>query len=94
MPNWRGPGEQVHHQNRRQPSDAPVSRFWLVELDEDLKSKFTTRTGVWCGIKSVNGVKAVTDMEVISRATLDEVLLPPEQSMITSLGRFKKTRRP
>ena len=28
-----------------------MSRFWLVELDEDLESHFTTRTGVWCGIK-------------------------------------------
>ena len=71
-----------------------MSRFWLVELDEDLESHLTTRTGVWCGIKSVNGVKAVTDMEVISQATLDELLLPPGESMITSLRRFKKTRRP
>ena len=69
-----------------------MSRFWLVELDEDLESHFTTRTGVWCGIKSVNGVKAVTDMEVISQATLDELLLPPGRSMIVRLRRFKKTR--
>ena len=70
-----------------------MSRFWLVELDEDLASKFTTRTGVWCGIKSVNGVKAVTDVEVVSQITLDEMLLPPEQSMITNLRRFKQRRR-
>ena len=70
-----------------------MSRFWLVELDEDLASKFTTRTGVWCGIKGVNGVKAVTDMDVISQATLDELLLPPGESMITSLKRFKQHRK-
>ena len=70
-----------------------MSRFWLVELDEDLESHFTTRTGVWCGIKGVNGVKAVTDMEVISQATLDDILLPPTMSMITSLKRFKQRRR-
>jgi hypothetical protein len=70
-----------------------MSRFWLVELDDDLESQFTTRTGVWCGIKSVNGVKAVTDMEVISQTTLEELLLPPEQSMITNLKRFKQHRK-
>ena len=69
-----------------------MSRFWLIELEPDLESRFTTRTGVWCGIKSVNGVKAVTDMEVISQATLAEILLPPEQSMITNLRRFKQRR--
>jgi hypothetical protein len=69
-----------------------VSRWWLVELEPDLESHFTTRTGVWCGIKSVNGVKAVTDMEVISQTTLDDILLPPEQSMITNLKRFKQRR--
>ena len=59
-----------------------MSRFWLVELDDDLASKFTTRTGVWCGIKDVNGVRSVTDMEVISQVTLDELLLPAEQSLV------------
>jgi len=57
-----------------------VSRFWLVELDEDLEALRTTRTGVWCGVKSVNGVKAVTDVEVIARGTLDALLLPQEQT--------------
>ncbi len=57
-----------------------MSRFWLVELEEDLTAHHTTRTGVWCGVKSVNGVKAVTDVEVISRGTLDALLLPQEQT--------------
>ena len=57
-----------------------MSRFWLVELEEDLAALYTTRTGVWCGVKSVNGVKSVTDVEVISRGTLDALLLPQEQT--------------
>jgi hypothetical protein len=70
-----------------------VSRFWLVELHEDLAAHSTTRTGVWCGIHGVNGVDKITDMEVISQETLNELLLAPEDSMITSLGRFKKAKR-
>jgi hypothetical protein len=68
-----------------------VSRFWLVELDEDLAAHRTTRTGVWCGVKSVNGVKRVTDMAVISHTTLDECLLPADASLVTN-KRQKKER--
>jgi hypothetical protein len=32
-------------------------------------------------------------MEVISQTTLDELLLPAEQSMITNLKRFKQHRK-
>ena len=70
-----------------------MSRFWLVELHEDLAGHHTTRTGVWCGIHQVNGVDKITDMEVISQETLNELLLPSEESMISSLGRFKKAKR-
>jgi hypothetical protein len=51
-----------------------VSRFWLVEMDEDLATKGTTRTGVWSGIHGVNGVISITDLEAISSETLDELL--------------------
>jgi hypothetical protein len=62
-----------------------MSEFWLVELEPDLAAKFTTRTGVWCGVKDVNGIKSVTDARVLSHALLDELgvpLLPAEQSLI------------
>jgi len=59
-----------------------VSRFWLVELYEDLEHlpfSPTTRGGVWAGVKSVNGVKSVTDLSAVSWQTLDALLLPEEQ---------------
>jgi hypothetical protein len=59
-----------------------VSRFWLVELEPDLAAHSTTRTGVWCSLKGVNGIRAITDMEVVSQATLDELLLPAVQSLV------------
>jgi hypothetical protein len=52
-----------------------VSRFWLVELDEDLMARGTTRTGVWCGVKGVNGVRSVTDLRVITPETLATLLM-------------------
>jgi hypothetical protein len=66
-----------------------VSRFWLVELEPDLEVHKTTRTGVWCGVKGVNGVRAVTDLEAISQATLDELLLSAEQSLVTPRKRTR-----
>jgi hypothetical protein len=57
-----------------------MSRFWLVELDEDLAAHQTTRTGVWCGIKGVNGVASVTDLDAVSRGTLDAMLVPPDKT--------------
>jgi hypothetical protein len=52
-----------------------MGRFWLVELEPELEALHTTRTGVWCGIKSVNGVRSVTDMRAISVGTLSTFLL-------------------
>ena len=64
-----------------------------MELHEDLAAHQTTRTGVWCGIHQVNGVDKITDMDVISQETLDELLLPAEASMLASLRRFRRVRR-
>jgi hypothetical protein len=80
------------HQDRYEPlEDLPrssgagpleVSRFLLVEMEEDLRSRYTTHDGVLISCKCVNGVKAVTDLECISRATLDEWLLPEHLSLM------------
>ena len=56
-----------------------MSRFWLVELQEDLDARGTTRTGVWCGIHQVNGVDSITDMDAITQATLDLILMKPTE---------------
>lgn len=52
-----------------------MSRFWLVEVEEDLPSLHTTRTGVWCGVKTVNGVRSLTDLRAITLETLATFLL-------------------
>jgi len=64
-----------------------VSRFLLVEMEEDLPARYTTHDGVLISCKCVNGVKAVTDLECISRATLDEWLLPVQRSLVAKLTR-------
>jgi hypothetical protein len=71
-----------------------MSRWWLVELHDDLEHRQfpTTRTGVWCGIHSVNGVKALTDMEAISFETLDEMLRPTDPELLR-LWRKQKAQR-
>jgi hypothetical protein len=63
-----------------------MSRWLLVELEPDLAKHYTTRTGVWCGIKGINGVKSLTDISAISRRTADalvgDVFLPDDQSLL------------
>ena len=65
-----------------------MSRWLLVELYDDLDKRHTTRTGVWCGIKGVNGVRAITDISAISRRTADELVgelfLPDDQVLASS----------
>jgi hypothetical protein len=67
-----------------------VSRFLLVEMEEDLRARYTTHDGVLISCKCVNGVKAVTDLECISWATLDEWLLPVELSLVPKLTRKRE----
>ena len=61
-----------------------MSRFWLVELDEDLEHGTfpTTRTGVWCGVHDVNGVKALTDMEYVSFDALQEIMRASDPDLV------------
>ena len=58
-----------------------MSRFWLVELEPDLPSHYTTETGVWCSIHQISGVKSITDLSAISQATLDVILLKPTEAV-------------
>jgi hypothetical protein len=53
-----------------------MSRWLLVELDEDLAAHLTTPNGVFASIKVVSGVVRVVDLSAISRETLD-VWFPP-----------------
>jgi hypothetical protein len=71
-----------------------MSRFWLVELDEDLEhSQFpTTRYGVWCGVHSVNGVKSLTDMSAVSFETLDEIMAPSDPELIRVWRQQRRAR--
>ncbi|HYW87393.1 MAG TPA: hypothetical protein VFB50_06475 [Chloroflexota bacterium] len=63
-----------------------MSRWLLVELEEDLAKLYTTRTGVFVSVKQVNGVRSVTDVSAISKRTADEwlkdVYLPADQVLI------------
>jgi hypothetical protein len=76
-----------------------VSRFWLVELHEDLEhlpltatTAPTDRFGVWNGVRSVNGVKQLTDMEVVSFETLEELLRPTDPELIRLWRRQRAER--
>jgi hypothetical protein len=62
----------------------PISRFWLVEVHEDLEhlpmtpdTSPTTLKGVWISVRHVNGVKRVWDCKAISQETLDLILYKP-----------------
>lgn len=50
----------------------------MVELEPDLAACGTSRTVVFLCLEQVPGVRAVTGLEAISRATLDEWLMPVE----------------
>jgi hypothetical protein len=63
----------------------------LAEIAPDVDDK--GRVAAWRWIWMAPSLVSLDDLECVSRATLDERLLPPEESMITSLGRFKKGRR-
>jgi len=71
-----------------------VSRWLLVELEEDLAARYTTRTGVFVSVQNVNGVKRVTDISCISKRTADEWLndwyLPDNQVLLPGHRRPRK----
>ena len=72
--------------------------MWLlVETEADLAAWHTTRTGVWAGIRQVNGVKQVTDLSTISRTTLDDWLgewfLPDDQVLLPGMASKRRRSR-
>jgi hypothetical protein len=68
-----------------------MSRWLLVELEEDLAQHYTTRTGVWSSLKQIAGIKSITDISAISRHTLDDWLgewfLPDDQVLLPTKPR-------
>lgn len=58
-----------------------MSKFWLVEIADDLEHREfpTTRTGVWLGIRNVNGVVGCTDLRAITLETLTTFLMSDEE---------------
>jgi hypothetical protein len=58
-----------------------VSRFLLVEMEEDLAARYTTHDGVFISCKCVNGVRSVTDLAMIDQVTLDAILRPPSSDL-------------
>jgi hypothetical protein len=58
-----------------------VSRFLLVEMEEDLAARYTTHDGVFISCKCVNGVKSVCDLGEVNQVTLDTILRPPSADL-------------
>ena len=70
-----------------------AARLWLVTLDQDLRSSGTSLQDVLDELLEVDGVQCVTDIRAISRETLDEWLLPEEQTW-SYQQRERKRNRP
>jgi hypothetical protein len=58
-----------------------MSRFLLVELEEDLTAHRTTQIGVWNSLRLVSGVRSITDLSLVSQPTLDAILYRPEPAL-------------
>lgn len=54
-----------------------IGRVLMVQMEPGLHH--SRHTGIFLNIKSIPGVKVVTDMSVLSRETLDMFLLPEDQ---------------
>lgn len=70
---------------------APLGRYLLVELHENLAVHGTTLGVAHLCILQVPGVLDVTDLAAISRETLDDILLVPEA--VAEKTQQKKARR-
>jgi hypothetical protein len=53
-----------------------MGRFLLVELEPEVAIEPAARSAVWRWITLAVGVRTLADLEVVSRATLDAMLLP------------------
>jgi hypothetical protein len=58
-----------------------MSRFLLVEMEEDLAARYTTHDGVLISCKCVNGVRSVCDLGMIDQVTLDVILRKPSEAL-------------
>lgn len=58
-----------------------MSRFLLVEMEEDLAARYTSHDGVLISCKCVNGVKSVCDLGQVNQVTLDAILRPPSPDL-------------
>jgi hypothetical protein len=57
-----------------------MTRFLLVATDTELDR--SRREGIFSAIKLIPGVAMVADMAIISRDTLDEILLPKAEVLV------------
>lgn len=71
-----------------------MSDFWLVETESDLERLRTTRSGVWHGVRTVNGVKSVTDLSAVTLMTLATMLLSNEEFLRALGGVRRRIRSP
>lgn len=79
---WRKDGdESLEDVSTTTGAGEVVSNFWLVEVEPDLEHlQFpTTRSGVWSGVKTVNGVRSLTDLRAITLETLATFLMSDEE---------------
>jgi len=60
---------------------AEPGRFLLVVLHEDLAAHRTTLGGIWAQLRLISGIKSITDISVIDRATLDMLCLDPTPAL-------------
>jgi hypothetical protein len=74
-----------------------MSRWLLVELYPELDKHRTTRTGVWCSITQIPGIKSLTDISAISRRTADElvgdVFLPEDHVLVDTSAQRRPRKR-
>jgi hypothetical protein len=71
-----------------------LSNYLLVRLEPDLGKLATSRGVIFTLIRLIRGVISVDDIEIISRATLDEWLLPEDTNYQTAHTRRQRKPRP
>jgi hypothetical protein len=59
-----------------------MSGVWVVRTAPWVTAHPLLRKDVWNAIVAIAGVEALTDLEVITPHTLDEFLLPADQSLV------------
>ncbi len=70
-----------------------MSRFLLVEMEEDLAARYTSHDGVFISCKCVNGVRSVCDLGMIDQVTLETILRPASPDLERIYQRSQKLKR-